>query len=95
MRVSAVCPVEHHDRCAEQRGGESDTTFLQEGFVDEDIAEPNEVAEIYLVMAIDAIDAAETVVKPQACDELHVCSLVGANIIGFVEELDGDLHTPV
>lgn len=93
MRVSAVRPVEHHGRRAEQGWGDVDAAFLEEGFVNEDIAEPDEVAEVHLVVAVDAVEGPETVVESQARHELHVCSLGGGNIVGFVEELDGDLHT--
>lgn len=51
-------PVEHH-RCRAEDGagdfvGGAGAVLLEEGCVDEDVAETNEVPEVYLVVAVDA-----------------------------------------
>lgn len=95
VSITPPRPVEHHGCGAEGGGGNFDrrigaTTFLEKGRVDEDVAEPHEVAEVYLVVTIDAVGV-QAVVQPEASDQLHVRPCRGGVVASFVEELYGDL----
>lgn len=61
--VTPPRPVEHHGRRAKDgrrhfgRGTGAAGALLEKRRVDEDVAETNEVAKVYLVMVIDALGA--------------------------------------
>lgn len=104
--VPAVRPLEDHDRRPEDRGGKAGchptpavaaaaavvgVAFFEDGRVNEDIVEPHEVAEVYVVAPVDAVGI-EAAVQPQARDELHVRPRRRGVVVRFVEKLDGNLR---